>query len=737
MKRPVHILTLATALAITLPLALQAEPVGYYRQPALSGTTVVFVAEGDLWKVPLSGAVATRLTSHPGSESMPAISPDGSTVAFVGRYEGPREVYTMPLDGGRPTRRTYRGTGVFVVGWSAENEILIASEAFSTLPNWQLVRLDIARPEAGGVPTVVELHQAGDGEFAGDGTLYFTRLTAQGSHTKRYQGGTAQNIWKFSQGSEAEPLTADYPGTSKRPMLHGDRIYFASDRDGTMNLWSMAQDGSDLQQHTHHLGWEVKSPSHDAGRIIYQLGADLHVYDIASDSDRQLRITLHSDLDQTRENWVEEPFDYVTASHVSPDGDRVALTARGKVFVAPVGHGRLVEATPEAGQRHREGRFMPDGETLLSLSDASGEVELWTRAANGVGGATQRTEDGDILRWDAVPSPDGKWIAHYGKGQRLFIYDVEGGTNRQVDYNEIGSLFALAWSPDSRWLAYTENAGNAFNRIAVIEAASGDKQLVTSDRFDSWSPAWSADGAWLYLLSDRNLRSVVRSPWGNYQPEPFLDKRTKLYGLALQPELRSPFAPSDEVADAAKTTDDEEGEESEEESGDAEPTRVEIDFDGISARLYEVPVEPGNYSALSANEGTLFWLSRDAGGNESTLQALEIGNEDPEPQAVASGLRGYELSADGKKVLLRKPDSLYVVDAKAAEAELDDSRSTCRAGACRSAAGGVAADVRRGVAARARLLLRPAACTASTGTRCSTSTCRWSIASPTAPSSPT
>ncbi len=682
---PTKLAALAISLATLASFPVFAEevpataegPIGYYRQPDLHGDLLVFVAEGDLWKVALPGGVATRLTSHPDAETEPRISPDGSTVAFVGRYEGTSEVYTMPLSGGRPTRRTYRGTGVSLIGWANPNEVLIATEIFSTRPNWQLARLDISRDGAAGEAMVVPLHQASDGEWDADGTLYFTRLAFQGSHTKRYQGGSVQSLWKFDGVDEAVALTTDYPGTSKRPMLSGGRVYFASDRDGTMNIWSMAPDGTDLRQHTHHSGWDVKSPSHDGGRIVYQLGADLYLFDLGSGATRRLDITLDSDLDQTREDWVESPFDYVSASHLSPDGDRVALTARGKIFVAPVGHGRLVAATPEAGVRHREARFMPEGDEILSLADASGEVELWTRPANGVGEGHQLTDDGDILRWAALPSPDGRWIAHYGKGQRLFVYEVESGTNRQVDENRLGSFFSLAWSPDSRWLAYTESAENTFARVVVMDAASGERRAVTTDRFDSWSPAWSTDGEWLYVLTDRNLRSVVGSPWGNYQPEPFLDKRTKIFGIALRDDLRSPFMPPDEVAAAAeaaaKEAEDGADEASDDEDSEDGALVVEIDFDGIAARLYEVPVAPGNYSSLSANEGALFWLSGEAGSRERSLEALKFDNDDPETVTVASGLASYELSADGEKALLRKSDRLFVVDAEAAEADLGDA----------------------------------------------------------------
>jgi len=341
--------------------------IGYYRQPALSGDTIVFVSEGDLWKVKAAGGAATRLTSHPAEESNPAISPDGATLAFTGRYEGQAEVYTMSMGGGLPTRWTFDSETARVVGWTPDGDVLYTSQSRSGLPNWQLFRLD---PKAGR-REAIPLAQASDGAYDEAGrTLFFTRLPFQGSHTKRYKGGTAQSLWKLGPGErEASPVTADYPGTSRQPMWWKGRVYFASDRDGTMNIWSMAPDGHDLTQHTRHAGWDVLSPSPSGGRIAYQNGADLRLLDLATSDAPAVHVTLDSDFDQTREHWIPKPIDYMTAAHISPDGDRVVLTARGRIFVAPHKQGRFVEVSKKEGVRSRDARFMPDGRSILALSD--------------------------------------------------------------------------------------------------------------------------------------------------------------------------------------------------------------------------------------------------------------------------------------------------------------------------------------------------------------------------------
>ena len=670
-------------LCLLAPALRAEETLGYYRSPAIHGDTVVFAAEGDLWRVDRRGGTATRLTTHPAEESFPAISPDGRTLAFTAAYEGPAEVYTMPIDGGLPVRRTFEGENAQVVGWTPGGEILYATRHDSTLPATQLARLDPAT----GRRALVPLAQASDGAYTPDGkTLFFTRFAFQGSHTKRYQGGTAQSVWRYDEGrpdAEAVPLTAGYPGTSRSPLVWEGRIYFVSDRDGAMNLWSMDENGGDPRQLTHHQGFDVTSPDLSGGRIVYQLGADLRVFDIAVNQDAPLPIHLISDFDQMREAWVKKPMEFLTAAQLSPAGDRVVLTARGQVFVVPVKPGRIVEVTRRPGVRYREARFLPDGKSVFAMSDESGEVELWKFPANGVGRPDQLTADGKVLRWEGEASPDGRWIAHHDKDQQLWLLDLKSRKQKRIAVSSDGDLQDLSWSPDGRWLAWSVVGPNSFNRIYLYGVRSGVTLPLTSDRFNSVSPAWSRDGKWLYFLSDRNLRTVVRGPWGTRQPDPYLTATTGIFAVALKKGLRSPFQPPDELH-PAKPRDKEEGageaagkeeKSSREEKGKEEkkaPPRVEIDLDGLPSRLWQVPVPPGNYEALSASDDRLYWLASDptaATAEEETyaLQSVALDaaerSEKPEVKTVLADVQSYDLSADGRKLLLRKGEDFYVLDA--------------------------------------------------------------------------
>jgi tricorn protease len=283
------------------------------------------------------------------------------------------KVYTVSIDGGVPVRQTFEGGNALVAGWTPAGEVLYTTRRFSTLPNTQLARVN---PTTGG-RAVVPLAQASDGSYDPSGkTLYFTRLAFQGSYTKRYQGGTAQNLWRYADGEkEAIQLTADYKGTSKNPMPWNGRLYFLSDRDGTMNIWSIDQRGGDPRQHTHHSGLDASSPSLSDGRIAYQVGADIHVFDVASSQDRVVPIKLVSDFDQLREKWIRTPMEWVTSAHVSPTGDRIVLTARGQVFVIPAQQGRIVEATRDKKVRYREaGTVLRQADEDLSRLDETGRA---------------------------------------------------------------------------------------------------------------------------------------------------------------------------------------------------------------------------------------------------------------------------------------------------------------------------------------------------------------------------
>jgi tricorn protease len=640
---------------------------GYYRFPAVHGDTVVFTSEGDLWSVGISGGVPRRLTSNAGMESHATISPDGQSVAFLGQYEGPSEVYTIPIGGGLPQRRTWDGESA-PVGWANDGRLLIRTRRYSTLPDPKLVLLD----DRGG-HEILPLAQGAEAAYSADGhSLFFTRYEKQPSSTKRYQGGGAESVWRYDGKGEAVALTADWSGTSHNPMVWNGRVYFLSDRDGVMNVFSMNAQGSDVKQESHQKLFDVSAASISDGRIVYACAADLWSLDLKSGHEAIIPITLLSDFDQLREHWVKKPSAFLTSVHVSPDGGSAVFTARGEIFTLPAKTGRIVKVAGDSAVRYREARFTPDGKHIVALSTSSGETEFWQFPANGVGMPEQWTHDAKVLRWDGIVSPDGRWLAHHDKDQRLWIFDIKTRQDKRIATSNTGSFDDLRWSPDSRWLAYVQSADNLFSQISVYNVQTAVIQSLTSDRYNSMSPSWSSDGKWLYFLSDRSLSTTVPGPWGPRQPDPHFDRTVKVYELALMPNLRSAFLPPDELhPDAGPGKPDEKA---------AKPTQAtpetKIDFTDLSSRLSEVPAPAGNYGNLQATDKRLCWQdASDDAKPKLALKCLDIANKGEDVETLIGDIKTFEFSADRKKLLIVKEPDQLIVDADIKPAGFGDSKA--------------------------------------------------------------
>ncbi|MTI38285.1 S41 family peptidase [Fulvivirga lutimaris] len=659
------VLTCLTLFFLFLNATLQAQGFeGYYQFPDIHNDKIVFCAEGDIWTVSLSGGLAQRLTTHPEEESYPSISPDGQTISFSANYEGPTEVYTMPISGGLTTRWTYESDASFSTNWTPAGEIIYTTRAYNKKPDNQLVKINIKTKSKSFIP----LDQASEAGYDASGkTLYFVRPAYHRNVTKRYQGGTARQIWKFTEGdSEATKLTKDHLGGSHHPMWFGARVYFITDRDGMMNIWSMDENGGDLKQHTKHTEFDVRYANVSNGVIVYQMGADLWKYNISSDSSSKINITLATDLDQLREKWEDNPSQYITSVNPDKTGEKIVITARGRIFVVPTKAGRIVSFTHKSNVRYRDATFSNDGKQVIALSDESGEFEFVSMPANGLGNERKITSDGDLLRYEGIPSPDGKWIAYDDLESNMYVLNIASGVSTKISSNQEG-IQDFSWSPDSKWLAFVQAAKNTMAQIKIYNIDSKTSFDLTTDRANSFNPRWSPDGKFIYFISDRSFTSLVGSPWGTRQPEPYFDASEKIYHVALQKGTRSPFRPNDELYSGDEEEKPASNDKKKEDKTDTGLT-VRIDQAGIQSRIEEVPVKPGNYYGLAVNDKALYVTSRETGvGAKSHLSFIKIDNEDVAIKTMTDNIRGFDLTADGKKLLISKNGSFYMSSAGTSE----------------------------------------------------------------------
>ncbi|QNM95566.1 S41 family peptidase [Chitinimonas koreensis] len=676
---------LAGLFAVT---CVHAAPANYLRFPGIGRDQVVFTAEGDLWAVPNTGGEARRLTSHPAEESRAAVSPDGRWVAFSAAYEGPLEVYVMPLAGGLPKRVSFDNNRAQVLGWSPQGEVLYSAQHTSGPASQRMVAAVQPQTLA---RRVFPLADANDAVLDERGEwLYFTRfgLATTGDNARGYRGGAQSQLWRYNlrTGAEAERI-GPRDANPRRPMWWNGRLIVISDRDGQDNLWSLAADGSDARQLTRHAEFGVRAASQANGKVAYQLGADLRVFDLAGNSDAPLDVALVSDFDQQRNRWIERPLRYLSSARLGADGERVALTIRGRAVLAGSGPLRRVDIDQPAGSRLRNAVPSSDGKWVYAISDQSGEQEIWRYPADGGGNAKQLTQDGAIHRWKLYPSPDGKWLAHDDKRGRLWLLELASGRNTLIDD---GSQFGneeyaqVAWSADSRAIALVrQNSVRQLSQIGLYSLERKRTDWLTSDKYDSAYPAFSPDGKWLYFLSDRSFQLANRSPWGDRNTGPYLADRTKIYALALQAGARFPFQPKDELQRGKAGADkDDDGDGKDEARGkddkpaddkdkkDAKPRLPAIAWEGLADRLYEVPLQAGNYRELQTDGKRLYYLESDSPSDsaKAALKSLAIDNESPKPETFALDVAEFALAQKAKKLFFRKAGEgaeMYIVEAAA------------------------------------------------------------------------
>jgi tricorn protease len=663
---------------------------GYLRYPDLHGNQVVFCTEGDLWISSVDGGESRRLTTHPGAEYFPHFSPDGKSIAFTAQYDGNFDVYVVPAEGGGPKRLTWHPSVDEVTGWTPDGkEILFRSGRAHAHGNWMMYAI----APNGSEPRLLPLDRASRLAIDPDTGMYaFTITDRERATWKRYRGGTSQDIWVGNPKKADFKKVTDFPGPDAFPSWHDGRIFFLSDEGGTGNIWSMMPDGSDRRRLTDANDWDIRWPNMAPdGRIVYMLEGDIYLFDPETKRDSRLPIAVASENVLTRRRYPK-PEEYITWFDLSPKGDRVAIVTRGEIFSVPVKKGITLPISGGSGARESWASFDSESKKLIYVSDVSREEAIYSIDAWGRGEAKVLKRPGETgWHFPPLPSPDGKWIAYADQTQTLFVMPAAGGTPRKVDRSDQAEIRQYSWSPDGRYLAYRKFPRTEFSSIWIFDTKSNEKHAVTTGTTNDYEPTWDPDGRYLYFLSDRTLNPVL----DNRDFQNVELQSSKPYLVVLQKDGKNPFAktegapPSDskdekekkkEKDKKAKKDDDKDKDEKEK----TEPVR--IDFDGLTERVVEVPVDAGIYWGLQATDSHLYFVQNpvrgladdegeDEGGAGGTLKMFDI--EEEEEKDFAEGVTAFDLEAKAEKIAFqKKKGNIYVVKTGSApeDKDLDDAK---------------------------------------------------------------
>ncbi|MDH4068936.1 MAG: PDZ domain-containing protein, partial [Ignavibacteria bacterium] len=652
------------------PLSHAFDDARILRFPTIHGNQIVFSYAGDLYAVAVTGGTARKLTSDDGNELFARFSPDGSRIAFTGQYDGNTEVYVMPSTGGVPTRVTYTATlgrddvsdrmgpNNIVMDWRDNATIVYRSRMHE--PNDFIGQLYEVSAE-GGLSSQLPLPRGGFCSFSDDGKkMAYNRVFREFRTWKRYRGGQADEVWVYDFETKGLTKLTDNPAQDIIPMWAGERVYFLSDRDQRMNIFVVDLTTNQTRKVTNFTEFDVKFPSVGDKAIVFENGGYLYTLDLATEQVSKVTVALHEDLVSGRDGIIDVSKS-VANFEIAPDGNRALFGARGDIFTVPAKHGATRNLTESPGVHERNSKWSPDGKWISYVSDATGEDELYLVAQDGKGEAVQLTEGADTYKYQPIWSPDSRKLLWSDKKLRLQYVDIDSKSVTQVAQATAWEISDYAWSPDSKWITYSQFEEEQMATTYLYSVDRKKSTAVTDGWFDSYGSRFSADGKYLFFISDRTFSPTYSQTEWNHS---YADMG-KIYLLTLAKGTDSPFKPkSDEVAVKSEKAE----EEKKEEGGKKEVT-VQVDLEGIQDRITVIPVDPAGYSNL-VSVGSKLYYNRS--GSKDPKTKLMMYDLDAQKETELGEYGGFEVSADGKKMLIGGAGSYHIIDLPGSKIDAKD-----------------------------------------------------------------
>ena len=686
------------------------------RFPQPYGDRIVFVADGNIWSVSKAGGEAVRLTSAPGQDMFPRVSPDGRWIAYTEASKAGTDVWVIPAAGGPARRLTYyptteAGTGGrhgpdnMVVTWTPDSKSVVYLTKRDQWNSW--IQYMYKVPVDGGPPTPMPIDsQVGLATFGPDGhTIAYNRIFRNFRTWKRYNGGLAQQVYTYDFDTRALTQITNWSGTNTSPMWHGRKIYYLSDQDQhrRANIWVYDLDTRQAREVTHFTDYDIDFPALGGDAISFQQGGKLWLLDLPSEQLREVPISVPDDNPRTRPHVVEvkdEVRDADPAQQVdfalAPNGKRSLFSARGDIFSVPSEYGATRDLTGTPGADEDHPAWSPDGRMIAYTTDVGGSQQVAVRPAEG-GPERIVTSFAKGYFYGPIFSPDGHALAFSDGEHRLWLAGGDGGAPRQVAQDKLSEIHDQSFSPDGRWLAFSMSAFDRRRDLYLYDIGAGALHRLSKGEEIDQAPVWSPDGKYLFFASNRHENPVPADTDFDFAEL----KSMGIYAIPLAASTPSPVAPKSDEADSGPSGDDEaaakpadasakdksgkdaKGKGAEDKAAPADKAGpiapIHVDIEGMMSRAVGLPVDPSNIQQLDARDHRVYYLTMPVQLIEGALKgekpALRYYDyKERKDKVIAQDVDSYSLSLDGKRVLVKKGEGYMVLDAKENAEKDDDSK---------------------------------------------------------------
>jgi len=618
----------------------------------VSDTRITFVYGGDIWVMPKSGGTALQVTHSPGEESWPRFSADGKFIAYTASYNGNQDVYVIPVQGGVPDRITYQSHADRMVDWHPDGkQLLFASGRQSGRQSYNQFYLV---NKEGGFPKKLKIPYGELASFSPEGKYlaYITKIT-ENYPFKRYRGGLTSDIIIYNFDTQKTEKITDHPANDGKPAWVGDRIYLLSDRGQNMrlNIWYYDTNSRNITQVTYFKDFDISYLSASDKDIVFEAGGTLYLMDIDSHEYEEVDVHVVSDLSAEMKH-SEDVSKNISNMTAAPEGKRVVFEARGELFNVPSEEGYTINMTQTCGAFDQNPAWSPDGTYIAYWSDRSGEYEIYIQEADGSSLPRKLTDRGRGFGYSLYWSPNSSMIAFIDERNDIYILDVESGKLTKAA-NTVWNLghgsrfsYPITWSPDSRWIAFHRPLENAQDAVFIYNVENEKLHQATSGFYNDSHPVFSADGKYLFYLTDRNLSAAYSDMDDGTWIYP---NATQIASVSLCKDTPSLLKPENDELKKEENDNDKDEDSSEEK----DQVSVDIDFENLEARLVLLPPAAGNITSLIPFEGKLVYLRYSNTGSAERSSSLHYYDlKEREEKTIISDVDRVKAAADGKSLVV-------------------------------------------------------------------------------------